>query len=231
MTKALLALTLVGLFVEVPGVRAQARSPAFDLPAELEVVGQPSPGERLPLVVFLPWTGGEAREMFDAARGQMPFERYVALLPHGRFERDDYLPAFHQFVTWMKERVLADLARARAEHPVDEARVYLVGFSLGGDTSWALLTRHPEVFAGAVVLGSRAGARARGAAARTMREHGRRVVFGMGETDDAVRVRGVERAFASARAARLDAALVRYPGGHGLPPPDTLRAMLARALT
>lgn len=229
MTKALLALTLVGLVVEVSGAHAQTRSPAFDLPAEIEVVGQPSPGERLPLVVFLPWTGGDAREMFDAARGQMPFERYVALLPRGRFEREAYLPAFPRFVTWMEERVLADLARARAEHPIDEARVYLVGFSLGGDTSWALLTRHPELFAGAVVLGSRAAARARGAAARTMRERGRRVVFGMGENDDAVRVRGVERTFASVRDS-LDAELVRYPGRHGLPPPDALRAMLARVL-
>ncbi|MCB9611991.1 MAG: dienelactone hydrolase family protein [Sandaracinus sp.] len=228
MTKALLAITLLGLFVSVG--HAQTRSAAFDLPAEIEVVGAPAAGERLPLVVFLPWTGGEAREMFDAARAQMPFERYVALLPRGRFGREDYLPAFGQFVTWMEERVLADLELAGTRHAIDPARVYLVGFSLGGDTSWALLTRHPEVFAGAVVLGSRTGARPRGSAARVFRERRRRVAFGMGEADEAVRVRGVERAFARAEAAHLDAVLVRYPGGHGLPPPETLRALLARVM-
>ena len=120
------------------------------------------------------------------ARAAIPFPSYVAVLPPGAPSTSDYLPGFSKFVGWMDTRLGEDLARARAEHPIDESRIFLVGFSLGGDTSWALLARHPETYAGAVVMGSRASARPNGAARRTMVERRVRVSFGMGLSDDAV---------------------------------------------
>jgi len=46
------------------------------------------------------------------------------------------------------------LERLRSRHPFDSRRVVLAGFSLGGDVSFAMVLRHPERFAGAVIMSS-----------------------------------------------------------------------------
>jgi predicted peptidase len=37
-----------------------------------------------------------------------------------------------------------------ARFPIDPARIYVTGFSMGGSGTWDMITRHPEVFAAAV---------------------------------------------------------------------------------
>jgi predicted peptidase len=49
-------------------------------------------------------------------------------------------------------QVLELIEKLAAEHPVDRDRIYLVGISMGGSGTWDLVTRRPELFAGAVVL-------------------------------------------------------------------------------
>jgi predicted peptidase len=49
-------------------------------------------------------------------------------------------------------QVLELIEKLAAELPVDRARIYLVGVSMGGSGTWDLTTRRPDLFGGAVVL-------------------------------------------------------------------------------
>lgn len=44
------------------------------------------------------------------------------------------------------------LPQVMAEHPVDPARVYVIGLSMGGFGTWDILARRPELFAAAVPI-------------------------------------------------------------------------------
>ncbi len=39
--------------------------------------------------------------------------------------------------------------------PVDHHRLYVMGFSMGATGTWDIITRHPEEFAGAVIMNGR----------------------------------------------------------------------------
>lgn len=161
----------------------------------------------------------------NAARAQTRAD-YVAILPAGSPSTSDYLPGFSRFVGWLETRVLADLARAKSEHSVDDQRIYLAGFSLGGDSSWALLARHPEIFRGAVVMGSRASARPTRTGLALLRSRACRVAFAIGSSDDAARVSGAERAYAAVQAGNVPSQLAHYEGAHSAPDPDTLASLV-----
>lgn len=217
---ALAALTT--LFAALP-VRAQVRPSSFDQPSELRLVGgEPAAGERLPVVVFLAATNGTAAGQFQWLSHAVPFSRYVAVLPAGQPTTEHYLPRFGDYVGWMEARLDQDLASARERFPVDRERVYLAGFSLGGDTSWALLARRPDVYRGAVVLGARSSARVRGRGLQVMRDRGVRVAFAIGRDDSDVRRRGIARTDQAMRTARVPTVLTYYPGTHTLPEDATV---------
>jgi poly(3-hydroxybutyrate) depolymerase len=199
-------------------VAAQVRPPSFDEASALRLVGgAPREGARLPVVVFLAATNGTAAGQFEWLSAAVPFQQYLAVLPAGQPTTDNYLPRFGDYVRWMEARLDQDLAAARERFPVDAERVYLTGFSLGGDTSWALLARRPELYRGAVVLGARSSARVRGRGTQVMRERGVRVAFAIGQEDSDVRRRGIARTHEAMRAARVPAELRYYPGTHTLP--------------
>lgn len=48
--------------------------------------------------------------------------------------------------------VLELIGKLCADLPVDRDRVYLVGVSMGGSGAWDIATRHPDRFAGAIIL-------------------------------------------------------------------------------
>ena len=39
-----------------------------------------------------------------------------------------------------------------SQYPIDLNRIYISGFSMGGSGTWDLLTRHPEIFAAAIIV-------------------------------------------------------------------------------
>jgi len=54
--------------------------------------------------------------------------------------------------------VLALVQHVLEQYPIDRARVLVTGFSMGGRGTWYMAARHPDLFAGAVVMaGSPAG--------------------------------------------------------------------------
>ncbi|MEM9067840.1 MAG: hypothetical protein AAGE52_05015 [Myxococcota bacterium] len=206
----------------VASAHAQERPAFFDTPSELVPVGAMTPGETYPLLVVLPPTNGTSRRVFEDLRGQVPLDAYYVLLTPGQPQRSDYLPRFSRYVEWAQERINADVDAALASHAVDPEQIFLLGFSLGGDTSWALLLRNPERYRGALVMGSRSSARPRRRASETLRRRRARVFFTMGRSDDEVRQRGIARAHERATEASLEARLVEFSGGHQLPPADVL---------
>jgi tetratricopeptide (TPR) repeat protein len=64
---------------------------------------------------------------------------------------------FSSLIETCEQRVLSDLEKIEQWYGVDTSKVGLCGFSIGADLSWALSNRHPDVFCGAIVNGSRCG--------------------------------------------------------------------------
>ncbi len=50
------------------------------------------------------------------------------------------------------ELVLGMIAAHRAQHPIDDARLYLGGLSMGGFGTWDLITHFPETFAAGIMI-------------------------------------------------------------------------------
>ncbi len=77
------------------------------------------------------------------------FERLgcILLLPFGRSNTD--------FLSVGEVDVLRAIEETRARYPVDPARVYLAGYSMGGSGVWTLLAHYPDRFAAAQVWSGR----------------------------------------------------------------------------
>jgi poly(3-hydroxybutyrate) depolymerase len=78
----------------------------------------------------------------EASRNQLPLPDVPAFVvsPLGRGELMGYDGLGYEDVM----RVLADVRRA---YPIDPERISLTGLSMGGDGTWAIGLRHPELFA------------------------------------------------------------------------------------
>jgi len=68
----------------------------------------------------------------------------IVLEPHGRGNA--------QYLGIGERDVLHCLAEARRQFAVDEDRVYVTGESMGGHGTWAIATRHPDLFAAAAPI-------------------------------------------------------------------------------
>lgn len=225
MRAAHLALAVVCLFIPALAwpAAAQTRPAFFDEPSRVVTVGNPQPGQRYPLFVMLPPTGGPSDWIAPYVQAAIPLDTYFVMLTPGAPLRSDYSPHFGAYLGWVDERVLPDLDRALATLPIDPEEVYATGFSLGGDVSWALVVRHPALFRGALVMGSRSTAGAARGAADTLARRHARIAFTMGNDDDAGRQRGIERASRWAEHAGIATRLFRFDGVHQVPPLDVLR--------
>ena len=119
----------IGLGLSAVG---QARSPYFDQVARIVPPHNYDSSRRYPAIVFLPYTTGTSEAQarsFGIPPGEQ--EEFVVILPAGRFNRDDYLPNFMQFVEWYEERLMKDLNAALSQVSIDPGRIYLAGYSLG----------------------------------------------------------------------------------------------------
>ena len=111
------------------------------------------PGKKYPLVVCLHGRGGNTHAA-DVLAGDAMREKYPAFViapecnqPNwwagtaalGRGEHPEKLP-----------HVIAAVRAILEKEPIDPARVYVTGQSMGGVGSWSAAARHPELFAAAV---------------------------------------------------------------------------------
>ncbi|GAB6088687.1 dienelactone hydrolase family protein [Spirochaeta dissipatitropha] len=204
-------------------LQAQQRSAYFDQPADIVLPSGYRQSGKYPLIVFLPYTTGTAGAQARSF-GVVPGEQsdYIVLLPKGTFYRDDYLPNFTQFVEWVDERLQQDLRYAMENYAVDVERMYLAGYSLGGDLSWALSQKNPGMFAGAVMAGTRASYPATQGTVRQLADSGYRAAFIIGSQETPERKQGIERAHETLTAAQIETMFRTYQGGHQIPPRDLL---------
>lgn len=133
---------------------------------------------KYPVLVFLPPTGMSAEGLFEnyvgmgGAHGSTPMEsllqglfadkterkrkEFIVVLPAGYGSTTDHSwMGFSACIHRYEEKVLNDLKRLSQEYSVDETKVVLTGFSLGGDLSWAISHRYPYSFCGGIISGSR----------------------------------------------------------------------------
>ncbi|MFW5828268.1 MAG: hypothetical protein ACOCU4_09250 [Alkalispirochaeta sp.] len=181
-----------------------------------------------PVFVVLPPTGLEASRVaqylgLDPGRQ----EDFILIFPAGRPTRDEYLPDFLTFVEWYEERVLSELDSVLENYSADPNRIYLGGYSLGGDLSWALSVRNPELFAGAVIAGSRTSHPVEEAALETLRNRGFRGSFLIGDREDPARYNGINRSRTAFNNAGIEHQYREYSGAHVIPPPEIFQNEIA----
>ena len=90
--------------------------------------------------------------------------------------------------------------------------------------------RHPDVFRGGLVMGSRCGHRTPRGTLETLRERDARVIFAIGDRDIRVRVDGMERAHTRVEEGQVTTSLTRFSGGHASPDEDVARALFTALL-
>ncbi len=211
-----------------PAVAGQARPVYLDHPAEVMLpVGYES-GLSYPVFVVLPPTGSRASQM--ARRMGLDPERqreFILVFPPGRPLRSEYLPDFVRFVEWYEERLFADLDRVFDTYSANPSEVYLGGYSLGGDLSWALSARNPDRFAGAVMAGTRTSYPINQTALDKMRESGFRAAFLIGDREARARYDGINYVHSRLQRAGVETHYGEYSGGHVMPPTDRIRTKIA----
>jgi predicted esterase len=251
---ALAAVGLLGLGCHAPPGGVQpVPSPGI---GEVVLPPDYDPGHAYPVVEILPATGSTAAtllQMFLVRVGlgryaDEPPERQVAelrpylfpgtgrarrgvilILARGRGSSDDYRTpqAWARTIARYERQVLADLSAVAATHRVDTARQVVAGFSLGGDLSWAIALRHPQVLRGAIVMASRVSYRPDRAEAGAVARAGVRFFLTMGDADDRIRQRMAREAAETLDSWGVPHRLeILHGAGHEPAPPD----VFARAL-
>ncbi len=171
---------LLAFMLICSGLNAQYYSGRIPVPSRIVLPKDYNPSIKYPVVVMLPFTGGDAEYMFEAYAREANSEAesfegklqdiltvfnaerpddprsFVVLLPKGTGGRRDHSwRGFKDCFERYEQRIMKDLNSYARRYNLDLDKVYLTGVSLGGDLAWAISQRHPEVFQGAMVMGSR----------------------------------------------------------------------------
>jgi predicted peptidase len=159
--------TMLALLLALQAPEGEARVHA-GLPYRLFAPPAPAGGAKLPLVVFLHGAGERGDDNKAQLKHGVPaFLRLQASTPHvlvapqcpkgKRWAEVDWAAPSHATPAAPSEPMAAllDLLPAlMKELPIDPARVYVTGLSMGGYGTWDLLVRRPDLFAaGAPVCG------------------------------------------------------------------------------
>ena len=111
-----------------------------------------------PALVLMPYTNRTALHMFnwgmyDAYRRVE--ESFVVIMPPGQGSSANWSGwGWEALVEDYESYVRQDLMPVVEKYAVDPEQIAIGGFSLGGDLSWTLSLRNPEIFTGAIVMGS-----------------------------------------------------------------------------
>jgi len=197
--------------------QTQPRPDYLDQPVQLKIIGEIKEGEKYPLIIFLPFTTGSAERYFEHVDSHIGLENYFAILPQGTAQIADYLPDFYSYLLWFEKRLMTDLKEILKDHPIDPSKIYINGYSLGGDLSWALLIRQKEMLAGAFIVGSRCSYVPNSRELKYLKEHKKRIVLLMGDKDLPDRVKGMENASRLAQKNGLTYWYWKFEGEHDIP--------------
>jgi enterochelin esterase-like enzyme len=112
-----------------------------------------------PALVLMPYTNRTALHMFNWGMYEAYHRRsenaFVVIMPPGQGSSANWSGAgWEAFVDEYEGYVQQDLNPLVAKYNIDPEQLVVGGFSLGGDLSWALSLRNPDIFSGAIVMGS-----------------------------------------------------------------------------
>jgi predicted peptidase len=157
-----------------PHVHSNARGER--MPYRLFTPERPEPGRRYPLVVFLHGAGGSGTDNLKQLQGANMFGALVWVLPEIQARHPAFVLAPQSDVNWActifdpktPPKTLADItfcppealgigARLALEIidgllatlPIDPARIYVTGHSMGGAGAWHMIAHRPRFFAAA----------------------------------------------------------------------------------
>jgi predicted peptidase len=158
-----------------PHVHSNARGER--MPYRLFTPARPEPGRRYPLIVFLHGAGGSGADNLKQLQGANMFGALVWTLPENQARHPAFVLAPQSDVNWActifdpknPPKTLADIkfcppealgigARLAFEIidgllatlPIDPARIYVTGHSMGGAGAWHMIAHRPRFFAAAV---------------------------------------------------------------------------------
>lgn len=167
-----------------------------------------------PVMILLPFTGGRARRLYNwryTAVLQELAQQYglIVVIPEDRVGQDSYdtPAAWSALLTHYTDKLAKDADEVVQKYGADPKRIYLAGFSMGGDLAWALPQRDPAHYAGAIVMGSRTSYRDRKGIAALAGKKFRYYMF-MGEGEYGPRIDGM-----NAGRKELDKAGIAYESG------------------
>lgn len=191
---------------------------AIEEPGKIIVPRNLSKGQKYPLVIFLPWTGGDAAQHYNLYASRLSETApFVAMItPEPASTRDHSWQGFEAAVSRYENRILKDLEDLKKRDIIDPARVILAGFSLGGDMGWALSQRHPELFKGAIISGSRTSWSEKNGLAE-IKKYGTKYFFVMGTEESADRLTGLSNTLSLLDKSRIAYRYERTPGSHTSP--------------
>jgi pimeloyl-ACP methyl ester carboxylesterase len=136
-----------------PGFREDAYVSDVDLTAQPYLLYVSSrPLDKRPLVVYLHgYVPGYCRADWI---GPLSME-YVQYEEAGAIYVTPFARSNTDFLTVGETDVLDVIAEMKRRFSIDENRVYVVGYSMGGSGVWTLLAHYPDIWAGALVLSGR----------------------------------------------------------------------------
>jgi predicted peptidase len=112
--------------------------------------------KKWPLLVYLHGSGQRGNDLERVRRASLPMLLEPdRALPGDSAILDQFIIISPQCPTdagWVPEQVIALIEQVGKSFPVDQERVYLTGFSMGGFGTWATACQYPERFAAIVPL-------------------------------------------------------------------------------
>jgi predicted esterase len=121
-----------------------------------------SPSEKFMRVYFNDWNPkANWQKGYNAFVDSLRIKKQLILVmvSGSTSTRDHDAQGFAAAIKRFDDQIKKDLAVLEKKYTIDKSNLYLTGFSLGGDLSWAISQRNPGLFKGAVIGGSRCGYR------------------------------------------------------------------------
>ena len=153
------------------------------------------PDKIYPLLIYMPYTGGSASDFYSQLGESINIsDSFIIMLPPNPCSEQDHSWQGFEAATFRYEnRILEDIKTLSTEGILDISKIILIGYSMGGDMSWAIAQRHPEIFKGAIICGSRTSWAEKNAMER-IKKYGLKYYFCMGTEEWSVRLDGLNSA-------------------------------------
>jgi predicted esterase len=166
--------------------------------------------KKYPIVFVLPGMGGGYPSVPNAVNGRS----FILSEVQGT---ESLAGGFDKTIERGEKAILMELARLKSTYSIDTNNVLLVGFSLGGDITFAVSLKNPRLINGAFIMSARSTFRAK---PETLKGSSLRVYFTVGGADP--RKKSVEQAKDFLFKAGISTAMDIMPKLSHTPPPDNL---------